>query len=112
VVYVRVGSPLEASVWILFPGFNLLWLGDQVMSHDDETMDEYIHQGLVQMVCSVNIGVHEEAHGRMDGKAKRANKAIKEFIRLSTCDKRLISCEGIANNSCPVNGWMANACVM
>lgn len=62
-------------------------------------------------VCSVNIVVHEGAY-RLGWIGKRANKANKDCIRLFTHDKRLISCEGIANEPRHVKREMANEGVM
>ena len=48
----------------------------------------------------------------MGKRANKANKAIKQCIRLFTHDKRLISCEGIANEPRHVKRGMANEGVM
>jgi hypothetical protein len=117
-VYVRVGSPLEASK--RFPVLLSFWMGNEPRQQRRRWMSTYtpVHgvQGWVGDVCSVNIVVHEGAYrtGRTDGqRANKAIKAIKQCIWLSTHDKRPCHVnEGIANELCPVNGWQQTDGVM
>jgi hypothetical protein len=84
-VYVRVGSPLEASK--RFPVLLSFWMGNEPRQQRRRWMSTYtpVHgvQGWVGDVCSVNIVVHEGAYrtGRTDGqKGKQGNQAMYSVI--------------------------------